>query len=106
MHTLTRRGLLVVGGTGAAGAVLAACGTTEDERDEGRDPELLAAALARRDRARGGLRAEANISVSPTPNDALNAFAAASEKRAQTPDAVARGRRRSTCRHRPPARPM
>ncbi len=46
MQTLTRRGLLVLGGTGAAGAVLAACGETDDRRDQGDDAELLAAALA------------------------------------------------------------
>ena len=47
MQTVSRRGFLVIGGTGAAGAVLAGCGgSVDDPRDEGRDPELLAAALA------------------------------------------------------------
>ncbi len=45
MHSLTRRGLLVVGGTGAAGAALAACGTSVETRDSGHDSELLSAAL-------------------------------------------------------------
>lgn len=45
MHTLSRRGLLVLGGTGAAGAVLAACGEVDDPRGEDRDGELLGAAL-------------------------------------------------------------
>src|SRR5215207_2307681 len=45
MLTISRRGLLALGGAGAAGAALAACGTEEDPRAEGRDPELLAAIL-------------------------------------------------------------
>jgi hypothetical protein len=46
MSTLSRRGLLVLGGSGAAGLALAGCGANEDPRDEGRDPELLGAAFA------------------------------------------------------------
>jgi len=46
MLTISRRGFLALGGTGAAGAALAACGSEEDPRDDGRDGELLAAALA------------------------------------------------------------
>jgi hypothetical protein len=44
MPTLTRRGLIVLGGTGAAGAVLAACGSEEERRDSGEDAALLMAA--------------------------------------------------------------
>ncbi len=45
MLTISRRGFLALGGSGAAGAALAACGSEEDPREEGRDGELLAAAL-------------------------------------------------------------
>jgi hypothetical protein len=44
MPTLTRRGLIVLGGTGAAGAVLAACGAESEERDSADDAGLLSAA--------------------------------------------------------------
>lgn len=46
MLTISRRGFLVLGGSGAAGAALAACGAEEDPRADGRDGELLAVALA------------------------------------------------------------
>jgi hypothetical protein len=43
MPTLSRRGLLALGGTGAAGVVLAACGEETDPRETGDDDELTAA---------------------------------------------------------------
>ena len=46
MQTLSRRGLLVAGGTGAAGAVLSACGAATTERDQSDDAALLGSALA------------------------------------------------------------
>lgn len=46
MPTITRRGFLALGGSGAAAAALAACGSEEDPRDEGRDGELLGESLA------------------------------------------------------------
>lgn len=79
MQTVSRRGFLVIGGTGAAGAVLAGCGGSEDDpRGEGRDPELLAAALAA-ETALG----DAYTSARAPGGDgaALGAFATASEKR-------------------------
>ncbi|MQA75843.1 MAG: hypothetical protein GEU88_16175 [Solirubrobacterales bacterium] len=45
MLTISRRGLLALGGAGAAGAALTACGAEDDPRAEGRDPELLGAML-------------------------------------------------------------
>jgi hypothetical protein len=45
MPSLSRRGFLALGGTGAAGVALGACGSGADPRGEGDDPELLAAAL-------------------------------------------------------------
>lgn len=46
MSTISRRGFLALGATGAAGVAVAACGAEEDPRGEGRDGELLGAALA------------------------------------------------------------
>jgi len=46
MHSLSRRGFIVLGGTGAAGIALASCGEEVDPRAEGRDDELLTAALS------------------------------------------------------------
>ena len=46
MSTLSRRGFLVLGGSGAAGVALGGCGSEEDPRGEGRDPELLGDAIA------------------------------------------------------------
>lgn len=46
MSTISRRGFLALGATGAAGVAVAGCGTEEDPRGEGRDGELLGAALA------------------------------------------------------------
>lgn len=45
MPSLSRRGFIVLGGTGAAGLALASCGEEVDPRDEGRDEELLSAAI-------------------------------------------------------------
>lgn len=45
MRSLSRRGFIVLGGTGAAGLTLASCGEVADPRDEGRDEELLSAAI-------------------------------------------------------------
>ena len=42
---LSRRGFLVLGGSGAAAVALGACGAEEDPRGEGDDPELIAAAI-------------------------------------------------------------
>src|SRR5918996_3411443 len=82
MQTVSRRGFLVIGGTGAAGAVLAGCGGSEDDpRAEGRDPELLVAALAA-----GTALGDAYVSAQPpagAERTALGAFATASEKRAR-----------------------
>jgi hypothetical protein len=43
---LTRRGFLVLGGSGAAAVALAGCGAEEDPRGEGEDPALIATAIA------------------------------------------------------------
>lgn len=101
MQTVSRRGLFVIGGTGAAGAVLAGCGGSEDDpRGEGRDPELLAAALAA-ETALGEAYASPPTSTAVPPEDSgsaprrqtavLEAFRAASAKRAEELTRLAAG---------------
>jgi hypothetical protein len=81
MPTLTRRGLIVLGGTGAAGAVLTACGAeTEARRDSGDDGTLLSDALAA-ERALGAAYAEAAGSAGGEERSTLEAFARASQLR-------------------------
>lgn len=86
MQTVSRRGFLVLGGTGAAGAVLAACGSTEDRRAEGDDAALLAAALTA-ETALEAAYAERRFSASGAPSaavrSALDAFRAASARRVE-----------------------
>jgi hypothetical protein len=74
MQTVSRRGLFVLGGTGAAGAVLGACGGETSERDEADDAALLSAALA----------AETALGAAYASRDAAldRAFAATSGRRA------------------------
>lgn len=45
MPRLSRRGFIALGGTGAAGAVLAGCGAAAEPREEGDDAGLLDAAV-------------------------------------------------------------
>jgi hypothetical protein len=46
MLRVTRRGLLAVGGAGAASLAVSACGAEDDPRAEGRDADLLDSALS------------------------------------------------------------
>lgn len=82
MPTLTRRGVLVLAGAGAAGAALTACGTTaEDRRESGDDPGLLEAAAAA-EAALGAAYAAAADELDGADADALRQFERASEARA------------------------
>ena len=74
MRTVSRRGLFVLGGTGAAGAVLGACGGETSERDESDDAAPLSAALAA-ETALGAAYASGESGVD-------RAFGTASEQRA------------------------
>ena len=84
MQTLTRRGFFVIGGTGAAGVALAGCANKTDPRAEGRDPELLGAALAA-ETALGEAYGSGSIAAASSPagasRAALDRFQAASEER-------------------------
>jgi hypothetical protein len=80
MTALSRRGLFVAGGTGLAGVAIAGCGEEDEPREEGRDPELLAAALA----AEEGLLTATDSTpgpLGPGGPDLLNAIREASSKR-------------------------
>ncbi len=84
MQTVSRRGLFLIGGSGAAGAMLAGCGgSTDDPRAEGRDPELLATALAA-ETVLGEAYAVGGEGGAPAPvTAAIESFIAASRKRAE-----------------------
>jgi hypothetical protein len=84
MQTVSRRGLFVIGGTGAAGAVLGACAASEeDPREEGRDPELLAAALAAETALGEAYAVGGEGGPAPPEREAIESFVAASRRRAE-----------------------
>jgi hypothetical protein len=84
MRSLSRRGFLAVGGSGVAGAALAACGTSVETRDSDHDTELLDAALD----AEATVEATATAAAK-TPTEAqaehelIEAIASASNARAE-----------------------
>jgi hypothetical protein len=82
MPTLTRRGLLILGGTGAAGVALAGCSKAEEPRDES-DADALTSAEAD---AEGKLAGAYELAASAVPTGeertTLQRFAAAAAKRA------------------------
>jgi hypothetical protein len=83
MQTVSRRGFLVIGGAGAAGAVLAGCGGSQaDPRAEGRDPELLAAALAAETALGEAYAVGGEGGPAPRQRRAIESFIAASRRRA------------------------
>jgi hypothetical protein len=82
MPTLSRRGLLALGGSGAAGAVLAACGESADPREEG-DDEALVAAEAEAEARLAAAYTTAAGTLAPGPERAaVESFAAAAGDRA------------------------
>jgi hypothetical protein len=89
MQTLSRRGLFVLGGSGAAAAVLGGCGGKENPRDDADAAELLGAALAA-ETALGAAYAEGppfgsggNRRPGGPQDDATTAFREASATRAK-----------------------
>jgi hypothetical protein len=81
MHSVSRRGFLVLGGTGAAGAALASCGGKTTERDQSDDAALLEAAHGA-ETSLGAAYGAAIKAAKPQQAAALNQFRGASAKRA------------------------
>ncbi len=81
MRSLSRRGFLALGGSGAAGGVLAACGSAAEPREEGRDPELLDAAYTA-ETALGATYAAAAGSASGADAETIDRYRDASTARA------------------------
>ncbi len=81
MLTVSRRGFLALGGTGAAGVALSACGTIADQRDDASPSELNTAQA----NAETALAAAYSQAASALPKGeeraALESFAAAAAKR-------------------------
>ncbi|MET0730469.1 MAG: hypothetical protein ABWZ03_04690, partial [Solirubrobacterales bacterium] len=70
MPTLSRRGLLAIGGAGAAGALLSACGESVDPRAAGDDEALVSA------------EASAEASLAAAYSNAASAFGPGEERTA------------------------
>ncbi len=82
MLTLSRRGLIALGGSGAAGVALAACGAAADPRADTSQDELLQAELEAETALAGAYRQAAGALGSGGEAAALRRFAAAAEERA------------------------
>ena len=82
MRSVSRRGFLVLGGTGATGAVLAACGSAAEPREEGRDPDLLGAAYTA-ETALGATYGAAAEGSSGAEATEIDRYRAASDTRAE-----------------------
>jgi hypothetical protein len=80
MLTVTRRGLLVLGGTGAAGAVLAGCSEATEPRDEA-DAQSLAQAEAEAEQNLSRAYLLASRATTGEQSAALERFGAAAKKR-------------------------
>jgi hypothetical protein len=82
MIALTRRHLLVAGGSGVAATALAACGEEEDPREEGQDRELLGAAYVDEQALADAYRSAGEAPASgPEEGSAVREFARASAAR-------------------------
>ena len=81
MPSVTRRGLLVLGGTGAAGIVLSGCGEATDPREES-DPEALTAAESEAEANLSGAYVVASQVAAGKQRAALEQFAEAAKQRA------------------------
>ncbi len=81
MPSVTRRGLLVLGGTGAAGVVLAGCGSAEEPRDESDTEQLTAAEAEAEANLSGAYAAAAQVASGKQRADALESFAEAAKQR-------------------------
>jgi hypothetical protein len=81
MLTVTRRGLLVLGGTGAAGVALAGCGEVTEPREDA-SPEELATAEAEAETNLSGAYVVAAQVTKGEQRSTLERFAGAAKKRA------------------------
>ena len=81
MLTVTRRGLLVLGGAGAAGAALAGCGEATEPRDDA-DPQALTQAQAEAETNLSGAYVIAAQVTNGAQSAALESFAEAATRRA------------------------
>jgi hypothetical protein len=81
MLTVTRRGLLVIGGTGAAGVALAGCGEATEPREDA-SPEELTAAEAEAETNLSGAYVVAAQVTTGEQSATLERFAEAAKKRA------------------------
>lgn len=82
MLTVSRRGLLALGGTGAAGVVLSACGAVADQREDASQEELLTAEIDAELALAGAYRQAGAAFGSGEEGATFDDFAAAAEKRA------------------------
>jgi hypothetical protein len=89
MPTLTRRGLLVLGGTGAAGVALAGCSSATEPRDEASTDELTAGEVDAENALAGAYDTAAGAASEAQQRAALQSFAAAAKKRATEIDSSA-----------------
>ena len=81
MSTVSRRGFLVIGGSGAAGVALAACGESVDPRETGDDDALVAAEAEAETRLATAYRYAASVTADEE-RAALESFADAAAARA------------------------
>ena len=65
MPSLSRRGFIALGGSGAAGLILASCGEEDDPRAEGSDDELLSAALGAETALQGAYNEDGLAGITP-----------------------------------------
>jgi hypothetical protein len=82
MLTVSRRGLFALGGSGAAGAVLAACGESADPRETGDDAELAQAEVEAELALETAYRQAGSTAAEAEQRTAFEAFAGAAADRA------------------------
>ena len=82
MLSISRRGFLAAGGTGAAGLALAACGKTADQRDDAPQEDLTSAQLQAELALSTAYKTAATAAGKGSEQTALEAFAKAASARA------------------------
>ena len=105
MLTVSRRGLLALGGTGVAGVALSACGAVADQREDADQEDLLTAEIDAELALAGAYRQAAGTSGSGEERTTFDDFAAAAEKRAAELRSVASDSSAGSAPRRPTAGP-